>query len=702
MRKHTRTFSSTSALVASLCASTWLLSDGAPHMLAHSGPSLKAPLVTGTLPTIDGTIESAWGPERTGAAAGCTSMNLYALRSSSDLYLAVDVPELVADPDDTLLLFFDVNHSGGSGPDPADRAIRLANFPAGINQQPGTRESYTGNGIGWGSVVPFTTVKSSRTGSGGSARLTVELTVPLTSAPVGFALYYASKDLQDCNGDSDFVESSFKWPSTLPTPGGDPLAGIKAPIEWSDLGTVDKGTFTFTNLPISNFPGWTATANATTLPGDFNGDGKTDLAVTGPADWASLPTAFSNGNGTFFVTNKSIVSFAAWTASPNAEAIAGDFNGDGKTDIAVTGVSGWGSLPVAFSNGDGSYIVTNNAIGGNFAGLAAAANVKILAGDFNGDGKTDIALTGASGWNTVQVAFSNGDGTFTVTPPPILPVFTTAVFTRVALNPAIATTVGSTIGTVFTVPPTIADFAGWAASANVKVLVGDFNGDGRSDIALTGGTGWTTLPVAFSNGNGTFNVTNLPVGDFAAWAATPPQSSTPFLTPAVRTATVIGATATLDLSRTFSVSTVKVLTGDFNGDGKTDIALTGARGWTTMPVAFSNGNGTFSVTNLPIADFASWAASGAAKPLVGDFDHDGKADVALTGPGGWSTLPVAFSNGNGSFLVTNQPIVDFAALAAVANVKPLVGDFNGDGKTDIALVGNAGWTTMPVAFSQSQ
>lgn len=697
MRKYPRRVSFTVTLALS-CVSIWLLSSGMPGMLAHSGTPLKAPLSTGPFPTLDGTIEPAWGPERTGAPAGCPSMNLYALRSASTLYLAVDVPELVADPADTLLLFFDMNHNGGSAPDLADRAIRLANFAAGSNQSPATAELYSGNGLGWGSQAPFTTARSSRTGSGNSGRLVVELTLPLTSAPVGFALYYNSSDLQDCNSDADISESSFKVPNMLATPGGDSLAGVKVPTQWIDLGVADKGTFTVTNLPISTFAGWTATANATPLAADFNADGKTDVAVTGPADWTSLPTAFSNGNGGFFVTNRAIVNFAAWAATANVEIVAGDFNGDSKSDIALTGVAGWNTLPVAFSNGDGSYIVTNNVIGGNFASLAATANAKVVAGDFNGDGKTDIALTGAAGWTNVTVAFSNGDGTFTVTPPPILPTFlNTAVITRLDVSPA--------IGTVFTVQPTIADFAGWAAAANAKVLVGDLNGDGRSDLALTGVSGWTTLPVAFSNGNGTFNVTNRAVGDFATWAATPPQ---PVLTTGTATTTVArapliggGVTPPIDIVRPFLFSTVKVLTGDFNGDGKTDIALTGGR-WSTLPVAFSNGNGTFNVTNQPITDFASWASAFNARALTGDFDNDGKTDVALTGPSGWTTLPVAFSSGSGTFEVTNQPIADFAGWAALSNVRVLIGDFNGDGKTDIALTGHAGWTTLPVAFSQSQ
>ncbi|MBA8927350.1 hypothetical protein BC739_004556 [Kutzneria viridogrisea] len=358
---------------------------------------------------------------------------------------------------------------------------------------------------------------------------------------------------------------------------------------------------------------------------DYDGNGRTDVALTGVPGWNTLPTAFSNGNGSFNVTNSRVGDFATWAASPGVTVLTGDFNGDGKTDVALTGVAGWNTLPIATSNGNGDYTVSNAFIG-DFATWAATPGVKAVTGDFNGDGRTDIALTGGSGWNTLPVALSNGNGSFSVT--------------------------NTYIG----------DFAAWSATG-AHVVTGDFNGDGRTDIALTGTAGWNTLPTAFSNGNGSFSVTNNYVGDFAAWAAT-------------------GA---------------RVLTGDFNGDGKTDVALTGTSGWNTLPIATSNGNGSYTVSNSYIGDFAAWAATG-ARVVTGDFNGDGRTDVALTGTAGWNTLPTAFSSGNGSFSVTNNYVGDFAAWAATG-ARVIVGDFNGDRRSDIALTGTPGWNTLPVAFS---
>src|ERR1700759_534365 len=179
--------------------------------------------------------------------------------------------------------------------------------------------------------------------------------------------------------------------------------------------------------------------------------------------------------------------------------------------------------------------------------------------------------------------------------------------------------------------------------ANVKLLVGDFNGDHRTDMALIGGSTWASIPVAFSGGDGTFDLTNAPISNFASLAAT---------------------------------SGAKALVGDFNGDGKADIVLIGPPQWGSVPMAFSNGDGTFNVTNKS-SSLVVWSNNNySPTPLVGDFNGDGKADIAFLGPAQWGGIvPVAFSNGDGTFSITIYSN-SIGTMALSPKAKPLVGDFN--------------------------
>ena len=171
------------------------------------------------------------------------------------------------------------------------------------------------------------------------------------------------------------------------------------------------------------------------------------------------------------------------------------------------------------------------------------------------------------------------------------------------------------------------DFAGFAATPGVVPLTGDFNGDGRTDVALVNRkAGWTKMPVAFANGDGTWRVISGSIDSFASWATT---------------------------------SGVQVLTGDFNGDKRTDVALLNqAAGWTTMPVAFARSDDTWQVINSVsnIGAFAGFAATPGVVPLTGDFNGDGRTDVALVnGAPGWGSMPVAFWHDRRYRLIRNRP-----------------------------------------------
>ena len=116
--------------------------------------------------------------------------------------------------------------------------------------------------------------------------------------------------------------------------------------------------------------------------GDFNNDGRTDLAV---ADFGSkdVSVLIGNGNGTFNAPKSYAVG-----ESPVA-IVAGDFNGDGHTDLAVANFFS-GDLSVLLGNGDGTFQVQVR------SGEAGGFPQSLAVGDFNDDGRLDLAVGDSS------------------------------------------------------------------------------------------------------------------------------------------------------------------------------------------------------------------------------------------------------------------------------------------------------------------
>ena len=305
-------------------------------------------------------------------------------------------------------------------------------------------------------------------------------------------------------------------------------------------------------------------------------------------------------------------SYAVGT-NPHGIAIA-DFNGDGKPDIAVIN-SGSNNVSILLGNGDGTFRpATNFDVGNNMS--------DIFAGDFNGDGKTDLVafLPGnASGPvnGEVRVLLGNGDGTFRV------PVLTNLT----------------------------------AAAAELRV--GDLNGDKRTDLILRNTdavTGAVTLQVLIGKGDGTF-----------------------------APATVVPS----------DVQNADFVVADFNKDGKLDLAVAVPEG---VQVLIGRGDGTF----VP-GGTATVSTGYATQTMVtGDFNHDGSLDLIVDSResscsgsivkrcSGKQNVSVFLGNGDGTFGAeqifaqggyTQNPF-GFSVNTELGNI--VVGDFNADGKLDIA------------------
>jgi hypothetical protein len=138
---------------------------------------------------------------------------------------------------------------------------------------------------------------------------------------------------------------------------------------------------------------------------------------------------------------------------------------------------------------------------------------------------------------------------------------------------------------------------------------------------------------------------------------------------------------------------------DFNGDGKSDILRQEKNGWSsdrirTAEVLISQGNGSFTKIGLP-EEFDLKANDG-VNLYIGDFNGDGRSDILRQEKNGWSsdrirTAEVLISQGNGSFTKIGLP--EEFDLKANDGVNLFVADFNGDGKSDILRQEKNGWAS---------
>jgi hypothetical protein len=401
---------------------------------------------------------------------------------------------------------------------------------------------------------------------------------------------------------------------------------------------------------------------------DFNGDGLLDIAVAnnGPNNVSIL---LQNPDGTF----QPAVNYAVGNAPTFIN--TGDVNGDGKVDIVVVN-SADNTLGVLLGNGDGTFqaqVTTPLPV----SGTSSTTSPYIVVGDWNGDGKTDVALAGQlpqAGQYAIAVMLSNGGGTFQT------PVTYSLSAPPFALNTA------------------------------------DFNGDGKLDLVTADMT--SGLSVWLGNGNGTFQTAIITKPPQSFYSGTPlviadfNQDGHPDIAAATMGVQADESVPNLTLflgngnggfeSTVFSsLQYVPYAAGDLNGDGKPDLMVSTGIG--TFVSFLNSGNATFTVGPSITLDEPDDVPVGVSTIVLADLNGNGKLDL-VTGfdsPESPGLVSVIYGNGDGSF--AQFPIYNAnVALASSPDYSTLVAaDFNNDGKPDLAtaFLGPEGYLNVSVLLN---
>ena len=303
--------------------------------------------------------------------------------------------------------------------------------------------------------------------------------------------------------------------------------------------------------------------------GDFNSDGKQDLAITINSPEISLSLLTGNGDGTF----NAPVNFPNTTGFDAPVIVATDVNNDTRLDLLIAHTLACFNAPcvssddltIMLGNGNGTFQSSQMDVGTGMSEIAV--------GDFNRDGFKDLAMSGSSA--RLYLLRGNGDGTFVQQP-----------------------------------TQTLIPGDNHLGEDGTDIDVGDFNRDGIQDLVVAVSLNGSRTVILIGNGDGTFRTPHI------------------ITEPAIR------------IPHYQAVA-------DYNGDGSQDLALSLGWGFQGM-IEILNGNGDGTFQPLVLYDPAPADSSTAGGHLIpGDFNRDGRPDLALQVRGAFPALHILINTTNG-------------------------------------------------------
>jgi hypothetical protein len=520
---------------------------------------------------------------------------------------------------------------------------------------------------------------------------------------------------------------------------------------------LNDGTGSFGAATI--YPVFAAFTDITT--GDFNNDGKVDIAAANQSIIGSVVVLLGTGTGSF---GSPIITPSG---GPYAKYLAtGNFNADNYLDVAVSNapIEGGGNIAVLLGNGLGAFTPPSTTVpqsqfmraadfnrdgkmdvlcigsplrlhlGDGMGGLSASQTINASSildftiADFNHDGNPDIAaMSGPSTVLNVSVLLGNGNGTFSAET--VYPAGGHSgsfiengdvngdgqldlVVTRQDSNPGVAGRVFVLLGTgTGTFAPKLTYLLD-AQQEPFRLAVTDFNGDGRADIA-TQNLSIPNVSVLLStclNPTPRYDFDGDGKSDISVFR---PSSGFWYMLPSSTNSFAF---------QQWGNSTDRIVPADYDGDSKTDLAV------------YRPSSGTWYILQSTNNTFIAQAFGTSTDVLVpADYDADGRTDLAVYRTGTWyiqrssdnavisqsfgaaSDKPMpadydrdgkadiaVFRPADGTWYMQQSMTGSFRAQPfGTSNDVPVTGDFDGDGKADVAVYRPASGTWYALKSSNS-